>query len=107
MRRVLLAVLLVVAAVIWVRINGPVEGRVLLELAEERGITTADLLSLVAVAMALVLVWPSRRRADPEPYRGHHAQRPPSPARPAPPQQPYQPPARAARRPGPPPGPAL
>jgi hypothetical protein len=64
-RRLLLAALLVVAAVIWVRINKPVEGRTLLELTSNHGVTTADLLSLVALAMALVIVWPSRRPPAP------------------------------------------
>jgi hypothetical protein len=60
-RRLLLAGLLVVAAVIWVRINKPVEGEVLLELSRRHGVTTADLLSVVMLAMALVIAWPSRR----------------------------------------------
>jgi hypothetical protein len=60
-RRVLVAALLVVAAVIWVRINKPVEGDVLLEVTSRHGVTVADLLSLVMLAMAMVIVWPSRR----------------------------------------------
>jgi len=64
-RRLLLAALLVVAAVIWVRINKPVEGDVLLELTSRHGVTTADLLSLVALAMAVVIAWPSRRPSAP------------------------------------------
>jgi hypothetical protein len=64
-RRLLLAALLVVAAVIWVRINKPVEGRTLLELTSSHGVTTADLLSLVALAMAVVIAWPSWRRPAP------------------------------------------
>jgi len=64
-RRLLLAALLVVAAVIWVRINKPVEGDVLLELTSRHGVTTADLLSLVALAMAVVIAWPSWRRPAP------------------------------------------
>jgi len=66
-RRLLLAALLVVAAVIWVRINKPVEGEVLLELTSRHGVTTADLLSVVMLAMAAVIAWPSRRRPRPEP----------------------------------------
>lgn len=80
-RRLLLAALLVVAAVIWVRINKPVEGDVLLELTSRHGVTTADLLSLVALAMAVVIAWPSRR--------------PPAPPRATPPAAPW------ARSPGP------
>jgi hypothetical protein len=64
-RRLLLAALLVIAAVIWVRINKPVEGRTLLELTSNHGVTTADLLSLVALAMAVVIAWPSWRPPAP------------------------------------------
>lgn len=67
-RRLLLAVLLVVAAVIWVKINHPVEGRTLFELSRNHGVTTADLLSLVALAMAVVLAWPGRRPPRPAPF---------------------------------------
>ncbi|MEJ2862459.1 hypothetical protein [Actinomycetospora flava] len=75
-RRLLLAALLVVAAVIWVRINKPVEGEVLLELTRRHGVTTADLLSVVMLAMAAVIAWPSRRRPVPSPQ--------PRPSRPEP-----------------------
>ncbi|TDQ58267.1 hypothetical protein EV188_1046 [Actinomycetospora succinea] len=68
-RRLLLAGLLVVAAVIWTRINKPIEGEVLLELTRRHGVTTADLLSVVMVAMAAVIVWPSRRQDRPAPRR--------------------------------------
>jgi hypothetical protein len=64
-RRLLLAALLVIAAVIWARINKPVEGRTLLELTSNHGVTTADLLSLVALAMAVVLAFPSWRSPAP------------------------------------------
>ena len=67
-RRLLIAALLVVAAVIWVRINHPVEGRTLLVLADNHGITTADLLSVIALAMAVVIAWPSRRPPRPTPF---------------------------------------
>ena len=60
-RRVLMAILLVIAAVIWVRINGPVEGRTLLVLSQNHGITVADMLSVVALAMAAVIAWPTSR----------------------------------------------
>ena len=86
-RRLLLAGLLVVAAVIWVRINKPVEGEVLLELSRRHGVTTADLLSVVMLAMAVVIVWPSRRRERPAPVAAPRAPRPsarPPTARPAP-----------------------
>jgi hypothetical protein len=61
-RRLLLAALLVVAAVVWVRINGPVEGRTLLVLSPTHGVTSADLLSLLALGGAAVLAWPARER---------------------------------------------
>lgn len=60
-RRLTLAALLVVAAVIWVGINKPVEGQVLFELTSRHGVTSADLLSLIALIMAVVIAWPSRR----------------------------------------------
>lgn len=85
-RRLLLAGLLVVAAVIWVRINKPVEGDVLLELTSRHGVTTADLLSLVMLAMAVVIAWPSRRPPRPSssqtaPVRWAGPPREPSPYR--------------------------
>lgn len=95
-RRLLLAALLVVAAVIWVRINGPVEGRTLLVLTEGRGVTVADLLSVVALLMALVLAWPSWR--PPQQHRAP-APRPQYPQYPYPPQQ--QHPQQGGRAPDP------
>lgn len=93
-RRLLLAGLLVIGAVIWVRINKPVEGEVLLELTRRHGVTTADLLALVMLAMAVVIAWPSWRRTEPRPavdqrwqstpFEG--AQQPPAPQ--APPSRP-------------------
>jgi hypothetical protein len=64
-RRLLLAVLLVAAAVIWAKINKPIEGETLLVLSRNHGITTADMLSVVLLAMAVVVAWPSRRPARP------------------------------------------
>jgi hypothetical protein len=61
-RRLLLAALLVVAAVVWVRINGPVEGRTLLVLSRNHGVTSADMLSVLALAGAAVLAWPARAK---------------------------------------------
>jgi hypothetical protein len=60
-RRLLLAGLLVVAAVIWAKIDKPIEGRTLFVLTQNHGLTTADLLSVVMLAMAVVLAWPDRR----------------------------------------------
>jgi hypothetical protein len=76
-RRVLLAGLLVVGAVIWAKIDKPIEGRTLLELTPHHGLTTADLLSVVMLAMALVLAWPAPRGTT-----GPTASRPASPGRP-------------------------
>jgi hypothetical protein len=56
------AVLLVVAAVVWVLVNGPVEGPTLIVFSRAHGLTLADLPSLAAVAVAVVLVRPWRRR---------------------------------------------
>jgi hypothetical protein len=51
-----LAVGLAVAAVIWVLVNGPVEGPVLLVLTPSHGITVADLPSLAALVIAGLLL---------------------------------------------------
>jgi hypothetical protein len=53
-RRVL-AVGLVVFAVIWILIDGPIEGPVLLTLNQSHGVTMADMLSVIAVFAAAVL----------------------------------------------------
>jgi hypothetical protein len=51
-----LAVALVAAAVIWILINQPVEGPVLLTLSATHGITVADLLSIAFLMIAGLLV---------------------------------------------------
>lgn len=56
------AAALVVAAVVWVLVNGPVEGRVLFVFAPRHGVTTADLTSVAAVLLAGMLLMSSRRR---------------------------------------------
>lgn len=56
------AVLLVVAAVVWVLVNGPVEGPTLIVFSPSHGLTVADLPSLAAGAVAVLLVWPRRGR---------------------------------------------
>lgn len=58
--RLVAAALLVVGAVVWLRINKPVEGRTLLEITQNHGFTTADLLSVAALLLALVIAWPVR-----------------------------------------------
>lgn len=60
-RRVL-AVVLVVLAVVWVLVDGPVEGRVLVVFNRTHGLTVADLASVVAVLVAAALLWSDRRR---------------------------------------------
>jgi hypothetical protein len=54
-RRSWLAVGLIAAAVVWVLINGPVEGPVLLVLTPSHGITVADLPSMAALVIAGLL----------------------------------------------------
>lgn len=58
--RLVVAVLLVVGAVIWLRINKPVEGPTLFELTRNHGVTVADLLSVGMVLLAVVVAWPTR-----------------------------------------------
>jgi hypothetical protein len=60
-RRVLAAVL-VVAAIVWLPLNQPVEGPKLLVLSRTHAVTTADMLSVLLVLVALWLVWSTRRR---------------------------------------------
>jgi hypothetical protein len=64
-RRVLAAIL-VVLGVVWLLVNGPVEGAILLKFDADHGLTVADLLSLAAFAMAVVL-WFDRSKAPPRP----------------------------------------
>ena len=61
-RHLLLAVLLVLAGLVWLRINEKIEGRILLTLSPNHGITVADLLSVAMFAGAVVLAWPERAR---------------------------------------------
>lgn len=57
-----MGLVLLVAAVIWLLVNGPVEGPVLVELTPDHGLTVADLPALAAGAVALALLVSSRRR---------------------------------------------
>jgi hypothetical protein len=50
-----LAVGLAVAAAVWVAVNGPVEGPVLVVFTPEHGLTVADLPAIAAVIVAGVL----------------------------------------------------
>ncbi|MFC5063273.1 hypothetical protein [Actinomycetospora atypica] len=54
--RLVTAAVLVVLAVVWVFVNGPVEGPILYRIEEGHGITTADLLSVALVLVAGGLV---------------------------------------------------
>lgn len=51
--------LLIAGAIVWPVPDHPLQGRVLIELSYLHGIHTADLLSLVALALALT--WPAGR----------------------------------------------
>lgn len=55
-RRRWLALGLITAAVIWVLVNGPVEGPVLLVLTPSHGITLGDLPSLAGLVIAGLLL---------------------------------------------------
>jgi len=48
---------LVAAAALWVLVNGPVEGPVLLVISPSHGVTVADLASIGAVVVAGVILW--------------------------------------------------
>ncbi len=56
------AVLLLPASVAWVLFNGPLEGSVLLTLTSTHGVTTSDLLAVVAVVVAVAVLTGRLRR---------------------------------------------
>ncbi len=56
------AVLLLPAGVAWVLFNGPLEGAVLLTLTSSHGVTTSDLLAVVAVVVAVAVLTGRLRR---------------------------------------------
>jgi hypothetical protein len=56
------AAALVLAAVVWVLVNGPVEGPILLVVAPGHGLTVADLFSVAAVLLAVGIVYTGPRR---------------------------------------------
>ena len=64
-RRVVTAGLLVVCAVIWVLVNGPIEGPTLLVLSPDHGVTLSDLASVAAVVVAAALLVGCLRRRPP------------------------------------------
>jgi len=56
------------SALIWPFVNGPLEGNILLKLSDSHGITVSDLLSVLAVVVALVQgirIRRARRRSQP------------------------------------------
>lgn len=60
--RTVWAVVLVVAGVVWTRVNQAVEGKVLIVFDKDHGLTLADLPSLAAFAVAVWLLIPRRTR---------------------------------------------
>lgn len=60
-RRVLAAGVLTIAAVVWLLVNHPIEGRVLLVLTPDRGVTEADLPAFALLALAALLLLTLRR----------------------------------------------
>lgn len=62
------------SALIWPFVNGPLEGNILLKLSDSHGITVSDLLSVLAVVVALVQgirIRRARRRSQPATERGN------------------------------------
>ena len=62
------------SALIWPFVNGPLEGNILLKLSDSHGITVSDLLSVLAVVVALVQgirIRRARRRSQPTTERGN------------------------------------
>lgn len=53
--------MLLVLALVWILVNGPVEGPVLVDVTPGHGLTVADLPALAAGVVAVVLAWPRRR----------------------------------------------
>ena len=76
MNRYVVGGVLLVVAVVWSRVNGPVEGRTLISLTYNHGFTVADIVSVVLVLVAAWVFWTGwrgrgrptarRRRADAE-----------------------------------------
>lgn len=54
--------MLLLAAVGWLFVNGPIEGPVLWEISPDHGVTVADLGSVAAVLLAALLLLGGRRR---------------------------------------------
>ena len=72
MNRYVVGGVLLVAAVVWSRVNGPVEGHTLISLTYNHGFTVADIVSVVLVLVAawcFVTAW-RRGRTRPAASRG-------------------------------------
>ena len=65
------ACVLAVIAGAWLIWNGPLEGGILVTLTATHGITEADLLSVVALALSAYTVFRVRRRSEPATGRPH------------------------------------
>ncbi|RJK97858.1 hypothetical protein [Vallicoccus soli] len=78
---------LLVLSLVWVRVNGPLEGPVLLAVATGNGLTAADLVSVASTTLGLLLLHerygPAARRARHR-RRGRRAPRGPAGPGPAP-----------------------
>jgi hypothetical protein len=59
--RILTSVVLTIAAVVWLRVNNPVEGRILVVVTPNHGLTEADLPALAILLLAALLVLTGRR----------------------------------------------
>ena len=58
------AVALAAMSVLWLLVNGPMEGPVLVRLSKGHGITGADLASIVGLGLAALQVTHARRRGS-------------------------------------------
>jgi len=67
------AISLVAGGLVWLLVNSPVEGPVLLVISRRHGITVADVASLAAFAAAGILVWRRRRPHRPPSPDGESA----------------------------------
>ena len=57
------AAMLAVASLAWLLVNGPMEGRVLVEVSAHHGLTAADLAGLAGLLLAVVIVLRGRIRS--------------------------------------------
>jgi hypothetical protein len=59
--RILTGVVLAIAAVVWLRVNNPVEGRILVVVTPNHGLSEADLPALAVLIVAALLILTARR----------------------------------------------